>query len=102
MFDVETVLGPGKILRRVASNARGAPFEGYEIHMGETWGSTPGARSTRRGDECRRPHRWHLRPWSFRPRRTTRGLACAVRSGGRRHRSWRFGRGGPRRDRHRA
>ncbi|MEN3214013.1 cobyric acid synthase [Methylorubrum populi] len=38
LLDVETVLGPVKTLRRVAGTARGAPFEGYEMHMGETWG----------------------------------------------------------------
>jgi adenosylcobyric acid synthase len=39
LLDVETRLGPEKALRRVSGQALGHPFEGYEMHMGETTGS---------------------------------------------------------------
>ena len=38
LLDVETVLSPAKILRRVRGHALGAAMEGYEMHMGETGG----------------------------------------------------------------
>jgi adenosylcobyric acid synthase len=38
LLDVETVLAPAKVLRHVAGNGLGAPFEGYEMHMGQTTG----------------------------------------------------------------
>jgi adenosylcobyric acid synthase len=38
LLDVETVLTPAKALRRVAGEALGARFEGYEMHIGETIG----------------------------------------------------------------
>ena len=41
LLDVETVLGEIKRLAPVAGTAEGVPFEGYEMHMGET---TPAAR----------------------------------------------------------
>jgi adenosylcobyric acid synthase len=39
LLDVETVLTPGKALRRVRGTALDAAFEGYEMHMGETTGT---------------------------------------------------------------
>ena len=41
LLDVETVLGEIKRLAPVAGTADGVPFQGYEMHMGET---TPAAR----------------------------------------------------------
>ena len=38
LLDVETVLSPAKALRSVSGEALGAPFTGYEMHMGETRG----------------------------------------------------------------
>jgi len=38
LLDVETRLAPEKALRRVTGTALGAPFDGYEMHMGETHG----------------------------------------------------------------
>jgi adenosylcobyric acid synthase len=38
LLDVETVLEPVKTLARVTGTAHGAPFEGYEMHMGKTLG----------------------------------------------------------------
>ncbi|AOH84784.1 cobalamin biosynthesis protein CobQ [Sphingomonas panacis] len=38
LLDVETVLTAGKALRPVTGRAHGAPFHGYEMHMGETHG----------------------------------------------------------------
>ncbi|SEM97585.1 adenosylcobyric acid synthase (glutamine-hydrolysing) [Sphingomonas gellani] len=38
LLDVETVLGGTKALVQVAGQARGAPFQGYEMHMGLTTG----------------------------------------------------------------
>jgi len=38
LLDVETVLTPAKALRSVRGMALGAPFDGYEMHMGETSG----------------------------------------------------------------
>jgi adenosylcobyric acid synthase len=38
LLDVATVLTSAKALRRVAGEALGARFEGYEMHMGETAG----------------------------------------------------------------
>ncbi|MBW8753184.1 MAG: cobyric acid synthase [Sphingomonadales bacterium] len=38
LLDVETVLEPRKALARVAGLALGAPFHGYEMHMGATGG----------------------------------------------------------------
>jgi adenosylcobyric acid synthase len=38
LLDVETVLTPDKVLRPVSGAALGAPFAGYEMHMGETSG----------------------------------------------------------------
>jgi adenosylcobyric acid synthase len=38
LLEVETRLGPEKALRRVSGRALGVPFEGYEMHMGETTG----------------------------------------------------------------
>ncbi|MFC3712288.1 cobyric acid synthase [Sphingoaurantiacus capsulatus] len=38
LLDVETVLTPEKALRRVEGMALGAPFAGYEMHIGETSG----------------------------------------------------------------
>ncbi|KAJ8137366.1 hypothetical protein OY671_009421, partial [Metschnikowia pulcherrima] len=38
-LDVETVLTPGKALRRVRGTASDAAFAGYEMHMGETTGT---------------------------------------------------------------
>src|SRR3546814_9958182 len=38
LLDVETVLSPAKVLRRVTGTALGAPVTGYEMHMGETRG----------------------------------------------------------------
>jgi adenosylcobyric acid synthase len=43
LLDVETVLSPAKVLRRVHGKALGAAIEGYEMHMGETAG--PGTAS---------------------------------------------------------
>ena len=42
LLDVATVLSPTKALRRVRGSAMGAPFDGYEMHMGKTTG--PGDR----------------------------------------------------------
>ena len=39
LLDVETVLGGEKTVRQVTGEALGAPFEGYEIHLGETRGA---------------------------------------------------------------
>lgn len=39
LLDVETVLSPGKALRRVEGVALGANFAGYEMHIGETGGA---------------------------------------------------------------
>ena len=39
MLDVETVLGPAKRLLEVSGTGDGAPFRGYEMHMGETTGA---------------------------------------------------------------
>jgi adenosylcobyric acid synthase len=39
MLAVETVLGPAKRLREVSGTGEGAPFRGYEMHMGETAGA---------------------------------------------------------------
>ncbi len=36
LLDVETVMAPAKILRRVRGTALGAATEGYEMHMGDT------------------------------------------------------------------
>ncbi|WP_408585984.1 cobyric acid synthase [Novosphingobium sp.] len=44
LLDVETVLKQDKALRRVRGQALGQPFEGYEMHMGET-----------AGPDCNRP-----------------------------------------------
>ncbi|MBB5686503.1 cobyric acid synthase [Sphingobium boeckii] len=38
LLDVETMLTPAKALRQVRGAAFGAPFDGYEMHMGETTG----------------------------------------------------------------
>ncbi|HTH29443.1 MAG TPA: cobyric acid synthase, partial [Sphingobium sp.] len=38
LLDVETILTPAKALRSVTGTALGAPFHGYEMHMGETRG----------------------------------------------------------------
>ena len=38
LLDVETVLTPAKALRQVKGTAFGAPFDGYEMHMGKTEG----------------------------------------------------------------
>ncbi|PSJ38309.1 cobyric acid synthase [Allosphingosinicella deserti] len=38
LLDVDTILSPGKRLERVSGKMLGAPFEGYEMHMGETGG----------------------------------------------------------------
>ncbi len=38
LLDIETVLGGDKTLRRTTGRALGAPFEGYEIHLGRTTG----------------------------------------------------------------
>lgn len=38
LLDVETVLTPSKALRPVSGTALDAPFQGYEMHMGETSG----------------------------------------------------------------
>ncbi|MET0588968.1 MAG: cobyric acid synthase [Novosphingobium sp.] len=38
LLDVETVLSPGKALDRVEGTALGAPFDGYEMHIGQTSG----------------------------------------------------------------
>ena len=38
LLDVETVLGGDKQVRAVSGEALGAPFSGYEIHLGETRG----------------------------------------------------------------
>lgn len=39
LLDVETILSPGKTLARVQGEALGAPFDGYEMHIGETTGA---------------------------------------------------------------
>lgn len=39
LLDVETVLGDDKTLTQVNGEALGAPFSGYEIHLGRTTGS---------------------------------------------------------------
>ncbi|MCJ8159663.1 cobyric acid synthase [Sphingomonas sp. LaA6.9] len=39
LLDVDTVLTPAKALRHVAGEALGAPFDGYEMHMGESGGA---------------------------------------------------------------
>lgn len=38
LLDVETILSPAKVLRRVRGKALGTAIEGYEMHMGETAG----------------------------------------------------------------
>lgn len=38
LLDIETVLSPGKALDRVEGIALGAPFDGYEMHIGQTYG----------------------------------------------------------------
>ncbi len=38
LLDVETELTPSKVLQSVTGEALGAPFHGYEMHMGETSG----------------------------------------------------------------
>lgn len=38
LLNVETVLAPEKMLRRISGEGFGARFEGYEMHMGETTG----------------------------------------------------------------
>ncbi|NIJ33923.1 cobyric acid synthase [Sphingomonas oligoaromativorans] len=50
LLDVETVLAGDKALRRVAGEALGARFTGYEMHMGETTGA---ARPLARFDDGR-------------------------------------------------
>lgn len=42
LLDVETVLHTYKALRPVSGTALGAPFEGYEMHMGQTSGRDTG------------------------------------------------------------
>ncbi|RJF90714.1 cobyric acid synthase [Sphingomonas cavernae] len=39
LLDIETELTPVKALRHVAGEALGAPFDGYEMHMGESSGA---------------------------------------------------------------
>jgi adenosylcobyric acid synthase len=39
LLAVDTVLGGDKALRQVRGVARGAPFEGYEMHLGATTGA---------------------------------------------------------------
>ncbi|WP_294194272.1 cobyric acid synthase [uncultured Sphingomonas sp.] len=39
LLDVDTVLGGDKALRQVRGTARGARFEGYEMHLGTTTGA---------------------------------------------------------------
>ena len=39
LLDIATTLSPEKTLRRVSGKALGAPFDGYEMHMGETQGA---------------------------------------------------------------
>ncbi len=41
LLDVTTVLGGPKTLTRIAGKCLGAPFAGYEIHVGRTEGSAP-------------------------------------------------------------
>ena len=38
LLDVETTLTPGKALRPVRGHAQNAPFHGYEMHIGDTFG----------------------------------------------------------------
>lgn len=38
LLDVQTTLHPHKTLRAVTGSAQGAPFQGYEMHMGRTQG----------------------------------------------------------------
>lgn len=38
LLDVETTMGPAKMLRQVRGRALGADFAGYEMHMGQTTG----------------------------------------------------------------
>ena len=38
LLDVETILSPAKVLRRIHGKALSASIEGYEMHMGETDG----------------------------------------------------------------
>src|SRR3546814_15941484 len=42
LIDVETVLSPAKVLRRVTGPAMGAPVGGYGMHMGENSGRKMG------------------------------------------------------------
>jgi len=45
LLDVQTTLHPHKTLRAVTGSAQGAPFHGYEMHMGRTQGPIPLGRS---------------------------------------------------------
>lgn len=47
LLDVETMLTSSKALRHVTGTALGAPFSGYEMHVGETSGA-----------DCARPFAW--------------------------------------------
>ncbi len=53
LLDVDTVLGGDKALREVRGHARGARFEGYEMHLGETVGPDT-ARAVAAFDDGRR------------------------------------------------
>ncbi|MGU3391330.1 cobyric acid synthase [Sphingomonas sp. M1A8_2b] len=50
LIDVDTVLTGRKTLERVHGRARGAPFEGYEMHMGVTTGGATGRPVGHRAD----------------------------------------------------
>ena len=94
LLDVETRAVGDKRLERVdGTTADGAPFAGYEMHMGATEGPDRARPFAKLGDGtagrrgvARRPGRRHLHPRPVRRRPPARGLARASRrrrSGGR-------------------
>ena len=106
LLDVATTLSAEKRLEPVrGTTGDGAPFVGYEMHMGATEG--PGLRAAlcaarrrlagRRG-LGRRPRARHLCPRLVRRRSAARGVACAL-PGHRDHRLRRLGRADARRAR---
>src|SRR3990170_4909705 len=94
LLDVETTLSGEKRLEPVAgATSDGAPFTGYEMHMGVTEGAdcarpfAPPCRWVgRRGGLGRWPRDRHLHPWTLRRRPPALGLAQAFRAWGCSHR----------------
>ena len=89
LLDVATVLTGEKTLRQVegACLANGAPFRGYEMHVGETSGPDCARPLLRFADgrldgaiSRRRPHRGRLCAWAVRRRSPARGVARGARN----------------------